>query len=77
MLAAACASPPLLLALDVYSTAFRVKLGVLPPFGFVPMREHVSFFTEASLGALARRVGLTVLALGPGIGGFHLVAQKP
>ena len=31
--------------LDLYSTAFRVKIGCLPPLGFVPMREHVNFFT--------------------------------
>ena len=32
--------------LDLYSTAFRVKFGLLPPLGFVPMREHVNFFRK-------------------------------
>ena len=46
--------------LDLYSTAFRVKLKLLPPLGFVPMREHVNFFTENSISELGARFGMTL-----------------
>lgn len=46
--------------LDFYSTGFRVKVEVLPPFGFVPMREHVNFFTLESVEHLGRKLGLAV-----------------
>lgn len=45
------------IALDVYSTAFRIKAGVLPPFGLVPMREHLNFFSVSALGEIARGAG--------------------
>jgi len=48
-------------AADFVSTAFRVKLGFVPPLGFVPMREHVNFFTEQALTALLSRAGLKVM----------------
>lgn len=51
-------SPYLLLAGDIASTAFRKKLGVLPPFGFVPMREHLNYFTVDAISALVERAGL-------------------
>ena len=47
--------------MDVYSTAFRVKLGFLPPFGFVPTREHLNYFSRRALEALATRAGGEVL----------------
>jgi len=47
-------------AADFMSTAFRVKLGFVPPLGFVPMREHVNFFTEQALTSLLARAGLKV-----------------
>ena len=43
--------------MDIYSTAFRLTVGVVPPFGWIPMREHVNFFSVASIEALARRSG--------------------
>lgn len=52
------------IALDVYSTAFRIKAGVLPPFGLVPMREHLNFFSVAALEALATRAGGRVVHCG-------------
>lgn len=52
-----CRHPRALLAADIFGTAFRVKLGVLPPFSFVPMREHINFFSAASLRALAEVEG--------------------
>jgi hypothetical protein len=47
-------------AADFVSTAIRVKLGFVPPLGFVPMREHINFFTEQAVTALLRRAGLQV-----------------
>jgi SAM-dependent methyltransferase len=44
--------PPLLRAVDFYSTVARIRAGVLPPLGFVKMHEHLNFFTEGSLRAL-------------------------
>ena len=52
--------PWLLLTADTISTAFRVKLGFLPPMGFIPVREHLNYFTEQALSALLQRAGLVV-----------------
>ena len=50
---------------DTYlSTACRILLGFLPPFGFIPMREHLQYFTEPALVAMARRSGLRVVRSG-------------
>lgn len=46
---------------DFYSTAFRVKLDVVPPLGVIKLHEHVSFFSEASLRALLGSAGYAVL----------------
>jgi len=71
-----CRHPVMLLAADVYSTFFRVKFRRLPPFGFVPMREHVNFFTLRALTALAERCGFAVLSRGAtSSGSFFLVAR--
>lgn len=43
--------------LDIYGTAFRVKLKVLPPLAFVPVREHLNYFAPASLRALGTCIG--------------------
>jgi len=68
---------PFHIGLDVYSTAFRVKAGVLPPFGLIPMREHINFFTPAALAAICRRAGAEVLYCGPDmIDSLAAVAQK-
>ncbi len=53
-------SPRALHAADFVSTAFRVKLGFLPPLAFAPMREHVNYFTVQALTELLTRAGLTV-----------------
>jgi SAM-dependent methyltransferase len=45
---------------DFICTAIRVKLGFVPPLGFVPMREHINFFTEQAVTALLQRAGLEV-----------------
>ncbi|MCB4860802.1 class I SAM-dependent methyltransferase [Sphingobium sp. PNB] len=71
-------NPKLLLLADIYSTAFRVKLGMLPPFGFVPMREHINFFSAASLRAIVDGMGLLVAAEGRTDDPyFYILAQKP
>jgi len=65
-----------LLAVDVVSTACRVKAGFVPPFGFVPMREHVNFFTVQALKALLTRAGLCVQSAGTNFGGIYAVATR-
>jgi hypothetical protein len=50
--------PRLLRWVDFYASAFRVKLGVLPPLGFVKLHEHIGFFDERSLSSLVARAGL-------------------
>jgi hypothetical protein len=58
------ASVPALCSLvDFYSLAFRLKLGILPPLGFMKLHEHINFFTERSLSALLARRGFTVLGI--------------
>jgi SAM-dependent methyltransferase len=42
---------------DIYGTAFRVKFKVLPPLAFVPVREHLNYFTPKALVALGESVG--------------------
>jgi hypothetical protein len=44
------------------STASRVTLGVLPPFGVLQQHEHLSFFAEATLIRMLQRVGCSVIA---------------
>lgn len=46
---------------DIYGTAFRVKLKVLPPFAFVPVREHLNYFAPDSLRALGSRAGAEIV----------------
>lgn len=52
--------PLILVAADTISTAFRIKCGFLPPLGFIPMREHLNYYTEKALNALLQRAGLAV-----------------
>ena len=46
--------------LDIYGTAFRVKLKILPPFAFVPVREHLNYFYPSSFIALAKAIGASI-----------------
>lgn len=39
--------------LDAYGTFFRVAMRILPPFAYVPVREHLQYFTLTSLRSLA------------------------
>jgi len=69
--------PRMLLAADIFSTFFRVKLGTLPPFGFVPMREHINFFSASALRAIAMTDTLVVRAEGyTSDKSFWLVSEK-
>lgn len=72
------AHPTLLVAGDFISTACRIKLGTLPPFGFIPMREHLQYFTEAALRAMVRACGLDVVESGRNtVGQIYAVAARP
>jgi hypothetical protein len=42
----------LLAFFDMLSTGCRVKLGFLPPLGFIPMREHLNYFTIQALESI-------------------------
>ncbi|RDE51424.1 MAG: class I SAM-dependent methyltransferase [Candidatus Accumulibacter meliphilus] len=55
---------PLLIAADVLCTASRIKLGRLPPLGFVAMREHLNYFTTESVQALLCNSGFVIDASG-------------
>lgn len=55
--------PFALRAADFYSTGFRVKLGKVPPLGFLKMHEHINFFSIDSLTAALERSGYEVLKI--------------
>lgn len=56
--------PPVCALVDLYSIAFRLKLGLLPPLGFLKLHEHINAFNERSLAALLKSSGFTVLGFG-------------
>jgi hypothetical protein len=64
--------------LDLYSTAFRVKFMILPPFGFAPMREHVNFFTLPAIVKLGERLNLVpeISRINP-FCGIQILFRKP
>jgi hypothetical protein len=49
-------------ALDFLSTGLRVKLGLVPPFGFVALREHLQIITVKGLRAFLAKFELEILA---------------
>ncbi len=55
--------PPLLTAVDLYSTLVRTRLETMPPLGFVKMHEHINFFAEDSLRHLLARTGLDLVSI--------------
>lgn len=62
---------------DCYSTAFRVLFRILPPFGFVAMREHINYFSLSALRALVDACGLQCLTAGRnGQGQWYAIARK-
>ena len=62
-------SAALLRAADFYSTAARVKLGLVPPLGFAKLHEHINFFNPQSLRTLLERAGFEVIDCRPAEGG--------
>jgi SAM-dependent methyltransferase len=52
--------PLINIMLDTYGTAFRVKFNILPPLAYVPVREHLNYFTPQSLMRLGLRTGGSV-----------------
>lgn len=55
-------APWLLLLVDLWSTAVRVKLRAIPPLGFAKQHEHLNFFEIGSLTRLAKVAGLDLIA---------------
>lgn len=53
--------PAPLVAMDFYSTIVRVKMGRIPPLGFVKCHEHLNFFNKSSMKALLERTGFEVI----------------
>jgi hypothetical protein len=58
-------SGPLLLAMDFFSTAVRVKFKAVPPLGFPKLHEHINFFTAGALTHLLQRCGYELITVGP------------
>jgi len=66
-----------LIAADSASTACRILFGFLPPFAFIPMREHLQYFTENALASVVESSGLHVVRCGRnGVGQIYAVANK-
>jgi SAM-dependent methyltransferase len=64
--AAALARHPACLAwVDLYSTAFRLKAGLVPPLGILKAHEHLNFFHPPSLAKLLEASGFAVAHCGP------------
>jgi hypothetical protein len=55
---------PLLKAVDLYSTFFRIKFDSIPPLGLQKCSEHLNFFNESSLETLLRTEGFALLESG-------------
>jgi hypothetical protein len=54
----------LLILADTVSTGCRVKFGFLPPLCFIPMREHLNYFTIQSLDAILLATGVQIVLSG-------------
>lgn len=67
----------LLILSDMLSTGCRVKLGFLPPMGFVPMREHLNYFTIKALDSILLATGFQILLSGRNAEGqIFAIARK-
>lgn len=68
------AAGPLSTAVDFVSVGCKVKLGLVPPLGFVKLHEHINFFGPDSLRALLAGHGLEVVdcrpTLNPGLASY-------
>jgi SAM-dependent methyltransferase len=69
--------PLLRLAADFWSTGVRVKLGAIPPLGFVKQHEHLNFFNVRTLSRLLERAGLTVLCCRATTGSIVALCRSP
>jgi hypothetical protein len=60
---------PLWLGLGLYSTVFRLKLGIVPPLAVIKLHEHLSFFKQQVPPHLVRadRLSRTRLRGDPGL----------
>ena len=47
---------------DLYSTFFRVKFSIVPPFGVTKLHEHLNFFSKASLRTLLEQEDFGIVA---------------
>lgn len=62
---------------DMLSTGCRVILGFLPPMGFIPMREHLNYFTIKALDSLLVASGLAPISSGRNAEGqLFAIARK-
>ncbi|HEY4379469.1 MAG TPA: methyltransferase domain-containing protein [Acidobacteriaceae bacterium] len=52
---------PALVAVDFYSAASRIRLGMIPPFGLLKCHEHLNYFNHKSMAALLERLGFEVV----------------
>ena len=64
--------------LDAYGTFFRVHFKILPPFAYVPVREHLNYFTPKSLEALCLVTGGQLVSAGriPKLGTVLLIQNS-
>jgi SAM-dependent methyltransferase len=53
--------PAVLVAVDFYSAATRIRLNHIPPFGLLKCHEHLNFFDVKSMTALLTRTGFEVV----------------
>jgi SAM-dependent methyltransferase len=68
--------PRLFKILDFLSTGVRARLGVVPPLLFLPLREHLTFFTIQGLVLLLTRHNFTVLSAARRATGHIVVAAR-
>ena len=69
-------TPRIMRGLDFVSTACRIKFGWIPPFGFWALREHLNFFSEGAIEAVARFAGLRLILVESHESGIALVGIK-
>jgi SAM-dependent methyltransferase len=55
--------PFILKWIDLFLTVLRVKLKIIPPYGFKIIQEHLNFFTKKSIQHLIIKSGLKVISI--------------
>lgn len=68
--------PTLRMLGDIYSTIIRVAFGFLPPWGFVPMREHLNYFTLEALQKMAAQLPVKISLMGENSFGHYCIIIK-